>query len=210
LRDSRIHLLLLCIFCVGCAASRPSSRFESLIPLSSQPEIFDSIQNVPSQMEAKIGIRVPGLRGTARGILRHAKADQYLIELFGREDLFLKVYITSTQTIVWPAIGAPKFYTAEETPTLSESVHSSLPAWRLDDVLPIPRRSSQEQQYSEWRTDSKARPTERLSRAGSESIYKFYSSASNDPAFPFGKVVLRGENGGTRLTWTLKPKLPAN
>lgn len=205
MRNSRIHLLLLCFALAGCTATRPAARFKEMRELPARPVEFDKVQAQPSQMDAKISIKVPGLHGTASGILRHAKADQYLIELFGREELFLKVYFTGTQTVLWPAIGAPKFFSPDSTPTLRESVHSLLPDWRLDDVLPIPVGSSASNRVTDWRIDKQGQPTERINRPAHEMIYKTYKTASGDQAFPYRKVVLQGENGGTRLTWTLKP-----
>ncbi|MCB1061087.1 MAG: hypothetical protein KDB65_12740 [Calditrichaeota bacterium] len=205
MRGSRLILLSSCLALLGCAATSPAVRFEKLRAVDSRPVAFNDIGNESSQVNAKIGLKVPGLRGSASGILRHAKEGQYLIELYGRNELFLKVYFTRQQTILWPAVGAPSFFAPDSTPTLRECVHSLLPDWRLDDVLPIPLVPDDNQLNVEWRANSKEQPSERLSRTDQETIYKTFKSASGNAAFPYFKVVLQGEKGDSRLTWTLKP-----
>ncbi len=182
-------------------------RFEQMSSASTPPAIFSELLAEPSQVAATIRLKAPGLRGTARGIVRHAGGGNYLVELYGRNELFLKVYFTSTQTVLWPSLGMPRFFSPDETPTLNSTVHSRLPRWRLDDVLPVPLISQHSDSLSgeyEWATDSKNRVMARISRPGCSPLLKLYEKKSGRIAFPHKVVTLSNESGSSKVIWSLK------
>jgi len=186
---------------VGCAARSPVERFREYRPLTEIPERLKETGKSPEKVRAKISLRAPGLRGTASGIIRHARDGQYLVELYGRGELFLRVYFTDTQTVLWPAVGMPEFFAPDETPTLRQSVHELLPAWRLDDVLPVVM-SEHSAMVSRWSAD-RNKILQVIERNGYDPLWKAYSRVSADTEFPFRKVALYSESGRSRLTWIL-------
>jgi len=180
-------------------------QFAEMTPLQDAPKSFEGIADVPGQVQAKISLRAPGLKGTAKGIVRHAQGDQYLIELYGRGELFLKVYFTEKQTILWPATGMPEFFSNDSIPTLKQSVHWLLPNWRLDDVLPVPLKSAEKNAEFVWKVGKGGDCSQQIARAGFETIYKSYANQSEDRSFPYRVVSLGNESGTSRLTWSLRP-----
>ncbi|MBK6766868.1 MAG: hypothetical protein IPG71_11325 [bacterium] len=198
------YYLILCAAIVlqGCTATSPLARFEECARLSVMPEKFESVQNSTAQVDAAISLKAPGLRGKAEGIVRHANGGQYLIELYGRGELFLKVYFTATQTVLWPAAGMPAFFEPDSTPTLNFAVHSRLPKWRLDDVLPVPM-ARDSVTASDWRIARRG-PVQRIDRDGCVPLIKQYLREGNDPQFPYRKVVLSTETGSSSLVWSLR------
>ncbi len=195
---------LLALFLIGCAAQQPLVRFESLPALQGRPRTFDQLADEPGQVQAKISLRAPGLRGAATGIVRHAKGGQYLIELYGRGELFLKVYFTGTQTVLWPATGMPTVFAADSTPSLQESVHLRLPNWRLDDLLPVSHVTADKDASIEWAGYDDRAVCECIKRDHFDPLYKSYSKPTDNRVFPFGKVVLQTATGSSRLTWSLR------
>lgn len=202
-------LLLSClIFVAACAVRSPLARFEQMKSASTRPAIFSELLMEPSQAAATIRLKAPGLRGKARGIVRHAGGGNYLVELYGRNELFLKVYFTSSQTVLWPSAGMPRFFSPNEIPTLNSTVHSRLPNWRLDDVLPVPLISQQSDSLFneyEWATDSKNRVMARISRPGCSPLLKLYEKKSGRIAFPHKVVTLSNESGSSKVIWSLEP-----
>lgn len=189
---------------VGCSAIQPMIRFQEGEPLNERPAVFNRLFDQPAQVDAKIKLKAPGLIGIANGIVRHANNEQYMIELYGRDELFLKVYFTGTQTILWPASGMPKFFASDSTPTLKQSVHQLLPDWRLDDVLPVPISNRVDLSGTQWVSDRGTCFTERTQRQNYDTLYKSYKKPSGDSTFPFQLVTLSTESGDSRLTWLLK------
>ncbi len=194
-------VLIVGLLCCGCSVRRPLERFRDFRPLDGVPAEFANLNAAPAQATARISLRAPGLRGTADGIIRHARDGQYLIELYGRGELFLKVYFTRTQTVLWPAVGSPEFFTPEESPTLKETVHVLLPAWRLDDVMPI-RLSKSAGSWSTNRTGDG--PLEVVQRSQFDPLWKQYRRGTGRNDFPYRKVTLYSESGKSRLTWSLQ------
>lgn len=186
----------------GCAATSALSRFEASERISQVPVKFADVSERPAQVDAIISLRAPGLRGRAEGIVRHANGGQYLIELYGREQLFLKVYFTSTQTVLWPTTGMPEFFGQDEMPMLNAAVHSRLPKWRLDDVLPVPFGRG-DADDSDWRMGVHG-PIERIEHADCTPLIKQYLRESDDRQFPYRKVVLSNESGSSKLVWSLR------
>ena len=204
---AKLSLLLIAVslFLGGCSATLPVAQFSKMIPTERPPDVFESIAEQPGQVDAKISLRAPGLKGSAKGIVRHAQGDQYLIELYGRGELFLKVYFTGKQTVLWPATGMPAFFDNENIPTLKTSVHRLLPDWRLDDVLPVPRTQIDTGAETEWMANSLDECAQKIDRAGFEMVYKVYTKQADDPCFPYRVVSLGDEAGTSRLTWSLSP-----
>lgn len=187
----------------------PLARFETFAPVQKQPAEFSNLQDTAGVVEATIKLKAPGLRGKASGIVRLASGGQYLVELYGRGQLFLKVYFTPTQTILWPAAGMPVIYGLEETPTLDFAVHSRLPKWRLDDVLPVPYIRSDELEIL-WVADAhdSTRYMQRIVRDDCIPLIKGYDKRSGNPQFPYQKVVLATESGSAKLVWSLRQANP--
>ncbi|MBL0060276.1 MAG: hypothetical protein IPP40_01965 [bacterium] len=189
----------------GCAATQPKKVFAEMAPIEQSPEVFAGISDQPGQVDAKISLRAPGLKGSATGIVRHAQGGQYLIELYGRGELFLKVYFTGKQTILWPATGMPEFFNNDNIPTLRTSVHSLLPSWRLDDVLPVPRTQIDTSAKVVWKKSPANECAQKIDRTGFDTIYKAYIKPADDPCFPYRVVSFGNEAGTSRLTWSLRP-----
>lgn len=202
MRLNSVVALLCAAVLSGCAGSSALSTFEVGARLSRPPEQFEHVQDEAAEVEAVISLKAPGLRGKAEGIVRHARDGQYLVELYGRGQLFLKVYFTSTQTILWPAAGMPEFFEPDATPMLNAAVHSRLPRWRLDDVLPVPF-SGGAVDSSDWRLTERG-PMQRIERAECAPLMKEYLRESKDRQFPYRKVVLTNDSGSSRLVWSLR------
>ncbi len=204
--SSRLILLLaIAALCFGCASTRPFARFQKATPLIDAPSEFKLLQASRGQVNATISMRAPGLRGSASGVVRHAKADQYLVELYGRGELFMKVYFTGEQTVVWPLIGSPQIFARSSTPTLRSAVHRMLPDWRLDDVLPIPYSIANSSATSEWAAYGGKSFQQRIERDDHDVLYKTYKGRRPDSTFPFHTVTLQTESGNCRMKWRLKP-----
>lgn len=204
---AKLSLLLIAVLLssYGCSATLPVAQFSKMTPMERSPGVFKSITNRPGQVDAKISLRAPGLKGSAKGVVRHAQGDQYLIELYGRGELFLKVYFTGKQTILWPASGMPEFFDNNEIPTLKTSVHQLLPDWRLDDVLPVPHAQIDTYAITEWMANSHDECAQKIEREGFETVYKVYTKQADDPCFPYRVVSLGDATGTSRLTWSLSP-----
>ncbi len=198
-------LIAVSLFVGGCSATLPIVQFAEMAPIERSPAVFESITDQPGQVDAKISLRAPGLKGSAKGIVRHAQGGQYLIELYGRGELFLKVYFTGKQTVLWPATGMPAFFDNNKIPTLKTSVHQLLPDWRLDDLLPVPCIQIDTSAETEWMSNSIDECAQKIDRAGFETVYKVYTKQANEPCFPYRVVSLGDEAGTSRLTWSLSP-----
>lgn len=198
-------LFVAALFLFGCASKQPFVRFSELRTLTSAPEEFDELQGESGVANAKISLRAPGLRGSASGTIRHAQANQYMVELYGRGELFMKVYYTGVQTVVWPVSGSPQIFTNDSAPTLRTAVNSLLPDWRLDDVLPVPISRESDADVSSWAEIRDDEYQQRIVRDGHDVIYKSYQRRSDDSTFPFRRVTLQSETGESRMTWSIEP-----
>ncbi len=198
-------LSALSLFVGGCAATSPMKLYSEMHPVEQPPEVFSNITDQPGQVNARISLRAPGLKGRANGIIRHAQGEQYLIELYARGDLFLKIYFTDKQTVLWPTTGVPEFFDNEETPSLSATVSQLLPNWRLDDVLPIHRTQFEHDAIVSWKANSTDEFAQRIYRTGFDTIYKTFSKRVDNASFPFQKVSMGNETGTSVLTWSLRP-----
>ncbi len=204
MRHSLILLLVSALCGIGCATTRPLAKFEALSPLQNRPEVFSKLQDTVRTIEATIKLKAPGLRGKATGIVRHASGGEYLVELYGRGKLFLKVYFTPAQTILWPAAGMPEIYGLDEIPTLNIAVHSRLPKWHLDDVLPVPytRKSVDDSIWAAGGSDNR-QFMQHIIREDCVPIVKEFHELSGNLQFPYKKVVLATETGSAKLVWSL-------
>ncbi|MCB9357123.1 MAG: hypothetical protein H6506_04990 [Calditrichaeota bacterium] len=198
-------LALVAIASVSCSHVSPLARFSALEELNSIPFCVDSLVAEPDQVEAAINLRAPGLKGRADGIIRHAGNGKYLVELYGRNELFLKVYFLDRQTLIWPAAGMPKVFAREDAPTLDAVVHSRLPKWRLEDVLPVPVSGTNAGEES-WRSSgSTSDATERILREKCDPLFKRFKRSGGTPGFPYRTVELCSEAGYSKVVWKLRP-----
>lgn len=198
-------LLVFCLLslCLGCVSRQPAMRFDSFRRLEKAPAVLEREYNEDGLANARVSFRAPGLRGAASGIVRVASGNKYLIEVYGRGELFLKIYFTDTQTILWPTAGAPQLFPRNNSPALNEVVNELLPAWKLDDLLPFPV-PVQFPDSTIWAGGDNSHYIERINRVGFDVLYKEYEQPLNGETFPFRRVRLHNETGKSRLIWSLR------
>lgn len=196
-------LFCLLTLCQGCASTLPELKFQKADQRSTRPEEFEWPIGKTSLAKVKVSLDSPEMRGSAKGTIRATRNGHVLLEVLGRNDVFLKVYFTDKQVIVWPEAGQPQSNMITDIPSINDVMNQSMPNWRIDDILPISMELNDEGERS-WALGGDSRYLERIRRQGFDDIYKEYSKPERDSICPFRKVVLRDSSGKFRMTWTIK------
>ena len=185
----------------ACASSRSLTVQENFAEIEHAYERFDSQETTAP---IALSFRSDQLRGKVKGVLSRAAENVYRIELFARNDLFLKAYLTRTMTVVWPEGASPLVLSDDQDILLSE-IASGLPEWPLRSCLPFVMISPDSEADSLIRLDDAQGDDVTLSKGRAQTLVVAFSRRASSVSFPYSRIAIEEPGTQNRLIWKIKP-----